>query len=133
MGEDLAVEASPAPPISQLEKLPMLMHTHDTLVLEAPARLTIGWGDATLRKSIHSALEEGHRSIVLDMENVKRLDSSGVGEIIAAHLLAQELGGRLVLARLSPRAGGVLAATRLTGVLEIHDSLEGALLEAAAA
>ncbi len=110
----------------------MLTQDTYTLVLEAPARLTIGRGDVELRTAVHSALDEGHRSIVLDMENVTRLDSSGVGEIIAAHLLAQELGGRLVLARLSPRAGGVLAATRLTGVLEIHDSLEGALLEVAA-
>jgi anti-anti-sigma factor len=110
----------------------MPVPTQETLVLEAPARLTIGRGDAELRATIRSALDQGYRSIVLDMENVRRLDSSGVGEIIAAHVLVRDLGGRLVLGRLSTRAGGVLAATRLTGVLEIHDSLEGALLGAAA-
>ena len=103
-----------------------------TLVLEAPTRLTIGRGDAELRRLVESALAEGHRAILLDMASVKRLDSAGIGELVAMHLLVREAGGRLVLSRLSPRVGGVLAATRLTGVLEIHDSLEGALLELAA-
>lgn len=106
--------------------------TLEALVLPAPARLTIGQGDRELRRSIQAALGEGYRAIVLDMENVKRLDSAGIGELIAAHLRVQDRGGRLVLGRLSARAGGVLAATQLTGVLEIHDSLEGALLEVAA-
>lgn len=104
----------------------------ETLVLDAPARLTIGAGDAELREAIRSALDQGYRSIVLDMASVRRLDSSGVGELIAAHIEVEQLGGCLVLGRLSERVGGVLAATRLTGVLGIHDSLEGALLEAAA-
>lgn len=105
---------------------------HEILVLDVPARLTIGRGDTELRESVRSALDQGYRSIVLDMAKVKRLDSAGVGELIAAHLRVREMDGRLVLGRLSPRAGGVLAATRLSGVLEIHHSLEGAMLEATA-
>ncbi|HVS04485.1 MAG TPA: STAS domain-containing protein, partial [Thermoanaerobaculia bacterium] len=86
-----------------------------TTVLEAPTRITIGLGDSELRQMIQDALAEGYRSIVLDMEAVKRLDSAGVGELVALHLLVRQLGARLVLCRLSPRVGGVLAATQLVG------------------
>lgn len=99
----------------------------DAHIIEARGRITIG-NDALLRDAVQTAVARGSRSIIIDAQNVTVLDSSGAGELVAAHLLLRDLGGRLVLARIAPKAGGVLLATRLTGVLEIHDSLEGALL-----
>ena len=104
----------------------------EALVLEVSGKLTIGFGDVQLREAIQSAVDVGHRSIILDLDGVRVLDSAGTGEIVAAHRLLEELGGRLVLTRLSPKVGGVLLATRLTGVLAIHGSLEGAILDLAA-
>ncbi|MBZ0113255.1 MAG: STAS domain-containing protein [Thermoanaerobaculia bacterium] len=104
----------------------------DSLVIEASGRITIGQGDALLRDAVVAAVESGHRKIALDLSEVRALDSSGVGEMVAAHRLVQSVGGRLVLAGLSSKVGGVLAATRLTGILEIDSSLDTALLSLAA-
>lgn len=104
----------------------------NSVVIEASGRITIGQGDALLRDAIVAAVDSGYRKIALDLSEVRALDSSGVGEMVAAHRLVQSVGGRLVLAGLSPKVGGVLAATRLTGVLEIDSSLDTALLSLAA-
>ena len=104
-----------------------------THVLELSGRFSIGRGDSDFRQAIDDALASGARSIVIDAAGVSLLDSSGAGELVAAHQLLQSLGGRLSIARMSPKVGGVLVATRLTGVLDLHDSIEGALLEQAAA
>lgn len=108
-------------------------HSHgSTTILELTGRITIGRGDVQLRESIQEAVAAGSSSIVVDAAGVTLLDSSGAGELVAAHRLMQELGGRFAIARMSPKVGGVLVATRLTGVLELHESLESALLEMAA-
>lgn len=107
-------------------------HHGSTVVLELSGRLTIGRGDSDLRQAIDDAIAANARSIVLDAAGVSLLDSSGAGELVAAHKLLQSLGGRLSIARMSPKVGGVLVATRLSGVLDLHDSLEGALLDLAA-
>jgi len=104
----------------------------NAIVLEPVGKITIGHGDVLLREAVNGAVDAGHRRIIVDMDNVRTLDSAGTGELVAAHRLLEELGGRLVLTRLSPRVGGMLVATRLSGVLEIHESIEGAILDLAA-
>ena len=106
--------------------------TDETVIIEVSGRVTIGIGDVLVRDAIQEAVQQGHRQIVVDLAGVRALDSSGVGELVAAHKLLRSLDGRLVLTRLSSRVGGVLAATRLSGILEIEGSIEGALLSIAA-
>ncbi len=107
-------------------------HQSKTAIFTAPSRLTIGRGDAKLRDAVSKAIDEGQRTVIIDLGEVRYLDSAGVGEIMAAHRALESLGGQLILARLSPKVGGVLAATHLSGVLEITESLDSALLAAAA-
>lgn len=97
------------------------------LVLAAVGRMTIGRGDVTVREAVQKALGEGQTRIILDMKDVSALDSSGVGELVAQHVSARNRGGHLRLLHLSDRVGGVLKATRLTGILEIYDDEASAL------
>ena len=99
----------------------------EVFILEFSGRLTIGKGDIVVRDSIGKALEQGERKVLLDMAGVAALDSSGVGELVAAHNSAQELGGAVKLLRLTPRVGEVLKITQLTGLFEIFDDMDTAL------
>ena len=99
----------------------------EVLILEYSGRLTIGKGDIVVRESIGNAIEQGERNILLDMSGVAVLDSSGVGELVAAHNSAQELDGAVKLLRLTPRVGEVLKITQLTGLFEIFDDRDAAL------
>ena len=105
---------------------------NSTVIIEATGRLTIGRGDALLRDAIQDAVDRGFVSIILDFSDVRFLDSAGIGEVMAGHRLLQGLGGRLILAGLSDKVGGVLAATHLSGILEITGSVDSALLSVAA-
>lgn len=101
--------------------------SNDVLILRAAGKLTIGDGDVAVRRAVQRALSEGRTNILLDMAGVSRIDSSGIGELVAQHVSAQHRGGQLKLLRLSDKVGGVLKATRLTGVLEIFDDETAAL------
>jgi anti-sigma B factor antagonist len=99
----------------------------DVLILDLSGKLTIGTGDVTLRDKVASALEAGETKILLNMGGVSAMDSSGVGELVAAYTSANNRQGLLKLANLSQRVGGVLQATRLTGVLDMFDAEKDAL------
>jgi anti-sigma B factor antagonist len=98
----------------------------DTVVLDISGKVTIGY-DAKVREGIAEALDSGAENILLNMRQVSKLDSSGVGELVAAHNHIQNRGGRLLLVGLPSRLATVLQITNLLGVLELYDDVEAAL------
>jgi anti-anti-sigma factor len=67
------------------------------------------------------------RHIVLDLENVTRIDSSGLGSLVALYVSARKVGGNIKLANLGNRLKEALRITRLVTVLEIFDKTEDAV------
>ncbi len=98
----------------------------ETVVIDVTGRVTIG-PDAMMRDAIHEAVNEGARNIVLNMERVTKLDSSGIGELVAAHTTISSQGGRLLLVGLSDKIASVLQITNLLGVLELYSDADAAL------
>lgn len=98
----------------------------ETVVLEIAGRVTIGH-DAKMREAIDGAIESGAKNILLNMQRVSKIDSSGIGELVAAHNRITDAGGRLLLVSLSDRLGTLLQITNLMGVLETYEDIEDAL------
>jgi len=96
-------------------------------IIEISGPVTIGRGDVLVRESVSKALEAGERKILLDLDGVTTLDSSGVGELIAAYTSITNRDGELRLARLSPKVDSVLQVTRLSGILDSFATQEDAL------
>lgn len=65
--------------------------------------------------------------IVLDLNEVTRIDSSGLGTLVALHVSARKLGSDIKLASLGNHAKEVLHITRLETVLEVFGETEGAI------
>jgi len=99
----------------------------DVVVLELQGKITIGEGDVLLRKNIKEQVEKGERKIVLDMDDVKYMDSSGVGELVSSFTTVKNAGGKLMLANLHPRVHDLLQLTALITVFEVFDSVSDAL------
>lgn len=83
--------------------------------------------DVTLHQLVKEQLEGGKRNILLNFQNVEFIDSFGVGEILASYISANNLGGKLKLAKISKKLYLVFQVTMLTNVLEIFDNEETAL------
>jgi anti-sigma B factor antagonist len=80
-----------------------------------------------LRERIVELVEEGHIRIVVNLEEVGFLDSSGLGALVGALKRVNERGGRLVLACPEGSPLKVLTITGLDKVFAIHDSVDDAL------
>ena len=88
------------------------------------------YDDATreLREAITDAVHAGARAILLDLERITRLDSGGVGLLVAMFRHVTRRGGQLKILRPSPTARRVLGISHMTMVFDIFDDESDALL-----
>lgn len=96
-------------------------------VLEPKGKIMIGSGDVKLRNSIEDALEGGSNNILVNLERVSKMDSSGLGELVAGYNVAKEKGGTVKLTNLPSSLYNVLGAARLLSVFEVFDDIDEAV------
>lgn len=72
-------------------------------------------------------LENGAKTLVLDLSEVRFVDSSGLGALLSGHKNASLREGRFALAGVQARVQSMFELTRLHRVFEIHPGLEAAL------
>jgi anti-sigma B factor antagonist len=79
-----------------------------------------------LRVQVKDLLDRS-RQIVLDLGNVTRIDSSGLGTLVALYASARKVGGDIKLANLGNHIKEALRITRLVTVFDIFDRTEDAV------
>jgi anti-anti-sigma factor len=80
----------------------------------------------SLRIHVNDLLDKT-RQIVLDVGNVARIDSSGLGTLVAVYVSARKVGGDIKLANLGNHINEALRITRLATVFEIFERTEDAV------
>ncbi len=96
-------------------------------VLRLDGKLTHGEGDAKLRGAVLDVLDEGYDKILIDMGGVRRVDSSGLGELLRCRSTCQRHDAELKLLRLEPSIYTLMTVSKLAGVFEIYESEAEAL------
>ena len=102
-------------------------HEFGVTILEPKGKITIGVGDVALRNAVAEALEAGARNILVNLEQVTTMDSSGIGELVSAFTTVTNRGGKLKLLKLPPKVMDILQITQLVTVFEIFDNQQEAL------
>jgi len=88
-------------------------------------------GDGELRRAVRTAVDDGARHVVVNLEEVADIDSSGVAELASAHITTNNRGGTLRLCCLSKKLKHIFAITRLEDVFAIDASEADAVALAA--
>jgi anti-sigma B factor antagonist len=88
----------------------------------------IGGPDATeLRHQLHSLIDEGKKKIVVDLEHVDLMNSSGLGMLIGGLTTVRNAGGDLKLANASTKILSLFTVTKLSKVFTHFDTLKSAI------
>ncbi|MEL6536366.1 MAG: STAS domain-containing protein, partial [Bacteroidota bacterium] len=66
------------------------------------------------------------KQIVLDLERVPLMDSTGIGQLISSYTAIQNAEGKLVLASLQPKTTEVLKITRLYDMFTVTETVNQA-------
>jgi anti-sigma B factor antagonist len=96
-------------------------------ILDLKGKITIGVGDVALREAIHQALAAGANKILVNLEDVSTIDSSGVGELVSAYTTVTNRGGKLRLLNLPPKVADILQITQLITVFDVYEDEEEAI------
>jgi anti-anti-sigma factor len=63
-------------------------------------------------------LDVAHRTLVLDLDGVGFVDSSGLGALLGVKKQQERAGGRLLLARVPPAVARIIEITKMDRVFE---------------
>ena len=90
-----------------------IRHAGNVAIIDLAGRITLNEGAGSIRSSVQSAVDDGHRNILLNMSEVSYIDSAGLGEMSSAYITVSRLGGKLKLLNPQPKVHGMLQVTRL--------------------
>jgi anti-anti-sigma factor len=96
-----------------------------TLKVKGP--LKSGPGVDEFNRTIQSALDTGHIYIVLNLEAMPVLDSSGIGAIVKALREAKKVGGDVKLVNPSPFAEKTFKMVGILSLFTVYDSEDSAV------
>ena len=95
--------------------------------LDLDGRITLGESARALRSALESLSEGGQTRILLDLEKVSHLDSSGLGSLLVGYNAVKVKGGSIGLVRVPKHIRELLELSRLTGVFLMYESEEEGL------
>ncbi len=90
----------------------------DVTVLDVRGRLTMNDGHGLLKTQVESLSERGQSRVVLNVAELKYLDSACLGELINAHISLARRGGGLKFVGMPDHLRQLLTLAGLHGIFE---------------
>ena len=99
----------------------------DGAVLDLAGKLVHGQGDVALRQQVLELLDEGKRRLLINLGQVRTVDSSGLGELIRCKVTCEQRQAAVKLINVDLKIYKLLTMTRLIGVFDMFDDEEKAI------
>ena len=89
-------------------------------IVDLSGLLMLGESSAVLHRAISDLMAKQRSKIILNLRDVKGIDSAGIGEIIASFTEVKTGEGRLKLLNPPQKISDLVALTRLSNVLQVY-------------
>ena len=100
---------------------------NNVVILEVQEERLDAHNSGDLKTAMLKFYEEGNKNILIDLKDVRFIDSSGLGALVSGFKNAISHQGNLKLASLQPQVKSMFELTRLHRVFEIFPSLTEAI------
>jgi len=97
------------------------------VIVDLDGRLTVGQETGALRETVLKLTNEGRNNIVLNLEKVEYIDSTGLGGLVICFTTVKKNGGALKLLNLNRRNVELLVLTKLQTVFEVFNDEQDAV------
>ena len=91
-------------------------------VVELDGRIVLGEESTSFREKLKSLIAEGKKKIVLNMADIKYIDSAGLATLVAAHLSSKNQDASVRLCHLGKKFHEVLQMTKLLTVFDVYET-----------
>jgi anti-sigma B factor antagonist len=92
------------------------------IVVALDGRIVLGEETNAFREKIKSLLAAGRKKLLLNLDNITLIDSTGLGTLVSAHHSAASRGASLRLCKLGTKFQEVLQVTKLLTVFDVSDT-----------
>ncbi|MCH7549093.1 MAG: STAS domain-containing protein [Candidatus Krumholzibacteriota bacterium] len=99
----------------------------DVVVLDLNGKLTGGPDADTFRDVFKTLVDQGKKNIIVNLEKVSWINSTGLGILISGYTSVRKNGGDLVVIHASDRIESILYVTKLNLLFRSYDSEEDAV------
>jgi len=103
-----------------------LSNENNISIISLPEEVLGGTQVIEFSNLVDSAIENTPTKVIIDLSDVKVLNSSGLGMIVGAHTSCSKKDFPLVIAAPNPKILELFKITNLTQILTIKDSLQDA-------
>lgn len=100
---------------------------YEAVVLELKGNVMGGPEATEFSETLKKLVAEGKKNIVLDLSDVKFMNSSGLGMMISGLTTVKKDGGQLKLACVTEKIQSLLMITKLITIFENYDSVDEAI------
>ena len=100
---------------------------YNAVVLELKGNVMGGPEASELNELLHKYLDSNKKNIIIDLAEVKFMNSSGLGMLISAFTTMKNGGGNLKLANATEKIQSLLLITKLVTIFENFDSVDEAV------
>jgi anti-sigma B factor antagonist len=104
-----------------------IKETGAVCVLKVKGRLTSGEAVSQFEQAFQRALSSGHSCLVLDLEAVSFVDSSGIGSVVNALRQTNKAGGKLKLVNPSNFVAKTFKMVGILSLFSVHSSEQEAI------
>lgn len=88
----------------------------------------VGDGDTDkLREVVSDFIEQGNKFLVVNLQKVNYVNSTGIGALLSAHASYAKNGGQVRLVGIQNNVQNLLVITKLIDVFDVHDTLDDAI------
>lgn len=88
-------------------------------ILDLKGRLAVGESCTMLRESVNEQVAQGHKQIILNLQQIDYIDSTGLGSMVICYTSLQKMGGGLKLVNLNRRNLELMLLTKLSTIFQI--------------
>jgi len=100
----------------------------EVTVVDLSGQIVLGTASNILRQALRDLLERGQKKILLNMANVKYVDSSGLGALVGGLTVVESQQGQLKLVNLTPKVRDLLQITKTSSVFEVFEDEATAII-----
>lgn len=100
---------------------------YEAVVIELRGNVMGGVETNEFHEIIKSSIADNKKNLIVDLADVKFMNSTGLGMLISAFASVKNAEGRLVLANATEKINSLLVITKLITIFENYDSVEKAV------
>ncbi len=100
---------------------------YEAVVIDLKGNVMGGEDTKEFNDLLHKLIDEGKKNIVVDLSDVKFMNSSGLGMMIGGLTTMKKAGGNLKLARVTEKIESLLIITKLITIFEFYENVDEAI------